>query len=258
MRAVFVADAHIKGADDPIQEELAAFFDELCIKDTPDRLVLLGDIFDFWMFTGEVYLKEYEMVLEALKLLSSKGVGIIYLEGNHDFRLKEYFTPTLGARVYADSGEMELDKRRFFLSHGDNMDMGIRYVLWRAFLRSSVAGFIARALPESTLWKIGTSLSGKSRSYSSARGNAIERHLLAFAKRRILHDDFDNVVMAHSHKPSVIAVTSAEKEGFYANPGSFAENGSYLVYEDGSFTLKRFELRTDQKKTPEYKRYTEV
>ena len=45
MNIVFVADAHLKGLDDPNQASLVEFFDGL---DGVDLLVILGDLFDCW------------------------------------------------------------------------------------------------------------------------------------------------------------------------------------------------------------------
>ena len=51
MRIVFIADSHAKGPDDPSQKQLSRFLEALS-NNPPERLVILGDLFDFWIGTS--------------------------------------------------------------------------------------------------------------------------------------------------------------------------------------------------------------
>ena len=51
MRALFLADAHLCKPDDPNYRALLAFLEEQCGQ--VDLLVLLGDIFEFWIGKDE-------------------------------------------------------------------------------------------------------------------------------------------------------------------------------------------------------------
>src|SRR3989304_2910437 len=82
MKAIFIADAHIRGLDDPKQNRLCSFLDSL--KDI-DRLFILGDVFDFWTRYSKVLEYHYSPLLARFRRLLENGTHIVYVEGNHDF-----------------------------------------------------------------------------------------------------------------------------------------------------------------------------
>ncbi|MBI5902857.1 MAG: UDP-2,3-diacylglucosamine diphosphatase [Deltaproteobacteria bacterium] len=234
MKIVFVADAHLKGASDPNLKSLADFLDGLGRVDT---LVVLGDLFDFWTGANEKVYKEYRIALESLMGLKKRGVNIIYLEGNHDFSMGEFFTKELGAGVHPGFFEWTLDGKRVLLAHGDTVSMTRGYALWRRFLRSPVFRFITRVAPPGFVWTTANLLSRKSRKYNQ-EGNIVEERLREFARERI-GSGFDTVILAHSHVAGVHKEEANGRKGAYANPGSWAGGGSYLVYEKGALKVAR-------------------
>lgn len=234
MKIVFVADAHLKGASDPNLKNLSAFLDGL---DRVDTLVALGDLFDFWAGANERVYKEYRDVLESLLRLKKRGVKIIYLEGNHDFSMGDFFTRELGASVHPGFFEWTLDGKRVLLAHGDTVSMTRGYALWRGFLRGPAVRLVTRVTPPGLVWKIANLLSRKSRKYNQ-KGNIVEERLREFARERI-GAGFDTVILAHSHVAGVHKEEANGRKGTYANPGSWAGDRSYLVYEKGALRVAR-------------------
>ncbi len=233
MKTVFIADGHLKGPDDPNSLALIKFLDSLKQVKT---LVVLGDLFDFWTGSNEVAKRNYKPVLDALLRLKQRGVQIIYLEGNHDFSMGRYFTDTLKALVHADSLELSIYGKRLYLSHGDTIFMTFGYRLWRAYLRSPLFKVMAWIARPKTVWNIAVGLSNKSRERAYVdKGNRTEARLREFAKGKIA-EGFDCAVLAHSHLPGVYK----EGKGVYANPGSWAGNMSYLVYDNGAFKVEKW------------------
>lgn len=230
MKLVFIADGHLKGLDDPNQRGLVRFLDAL--KDV-DTLVVLGDLFDFWTGFNDVVYYRYLPVLNSLLKLKERGISIVYLEGNHDFSMGDFFKGVLGASVYPDHCEMAVDGKKVFLSHGDTVYMSKGYSLWRGFLRSSVFSAISKIVTPGFVAGVAEGLSKKSREYG--KGAVIEDKLREFARKRI-EGGVDVVVLGHSHVPGVARIG----KGVYANPGSWADK-SYLVYTNGEFKAGRFE-----------------
>ncbi|MBZ0220909.1 MAG: UDP-2,3-diacylglucosamine diphosphatase [Candidatus Methylomirabilis sp.] len=236
MKTVFVADAHLKGEGDPHQASLVRFLDSV----EAERLAVLGDLFDFWTGSNRVAERVYKPVLEALLRLRERGVGIIYFEGNHDFSMGPFFTNELGAKVYPGMEEMAMDGKRFLVGHGDTVSMTAGYRLWRAYLRSPLFRATAIAATPRGVWAIAGMLSRKSRGNALRYGsseNITEARLKRFAIEEIA-GGFDAVVLGHSHEPGVHTIESGGRKGVYANPGSWAFRGTYLVYEKGEFSLK--------------------
>lgn len=235
MKLIILADAHLKGLDDPNQKGLVEFLDSLAGIDT---LVLLGDIFDFWTgcFKGYVY-PQYMPVLESLVRLRSRGINIIYLEGNHDFSMGAFFENNLGARVYPDFFEGDIDGVRMHLAHGDAIAGGFVHTFWRWFLRTGLLGFIARAAGPRFVWDVAMGMSTKSRTYS--RGyEKIEAKLKAFAQAKF-NAGVGAVILGHSHVAGVHTEVIDGRTVVYANPGSWASDRSYLFYEGGKFEVKK-------------------
>ncbi len=235
MKIVFVADAHLKGLDDPNQASLVKFLDSL---KGIDLLVVLGDLFDFWGGDNKVVRKHYRPTLDALLRLKERGIRILYLEGNHDFSMGKFFIKALEADVYYECVELDAgDEKKFFLAHGDLIAGGIGHAAWRQSLRSGLLRILMNAVGPWIVWKIATALSRKSREYGGKKD--VDAKLREFARRRIAAGS-DAVVLGHSHVPGVHKEDAEGRTGTYANPGSFAGAKSYLSYEKGEFRVKRW------------------
>ncbi len=234
MKIIFIADAHLKGEGERRETDLIAFLDSL---QEVDRLVILGDLFDFWTGGNKVAERRYAPVLKALEKLTRQGTSIIYVEGNHDFLMGPFFIETLKAHVIKEAEEVALDNKKFYLAHGDTVEMTEGYRRWRGFLRSPVYDALASAMPSSVVWNIAMHLSGRSRSYNT-KGPNLDSRLKEFAKTK-LAEGADFVVMAHSH----IAGVHKIKTGTYANPGGWEGERTYLEYEDGKIRVKKYRGR---------------
>ncbi|MFZ3073151.1 MAG: UDP-2,3-diacylglucosamine diphosphatase, partial [Thermodesulfobacteriota bacterium] len=193
MRLVFIADSHAKGPDDPSQKQLSRFLEELS-DNPPKRLVILGDLFDFWIGTSGLVYYRYLPVLTPLVKLRKLGTEITYLEGNHDFSLGPFFTEFLGAEVHPDSTELSIDGKRIFLSHGDIVDRSIRHRIWRWFLRSPFVKALVTMLPAWVLFRMASALSRKSRTYRECAPQ-VEKALKDFATE-LAKSNYDGCVMA--------------------------------------------------------------
>lgn len=239
MRMVFIADGHLKGLNDPNQGALVRFLDSL----KADTLAVMGDLFDFWTGSNSVATAQYAPVLDALLRLKKRGTKIMYFEGNHDFSMGPFFTNDLEAKVFEGLSEIRLGKNRFVLGHGDTVSMSTGYRLWRAYLRSPVFRVMAAIATPPAVWAIANRLSKKSRKRSyPVKENMTELRLRDFARDEIgMGADF--VVLGHSHESGVTRLESAGREGIYANPGSWAKDKSYLVFDGKSFVIERWRER---------------
>lgn len=236
MRMVFIADAHLKGLGDPNQAALVEFLDSI----DSGTLVVLGDLFDFWAGSNFVAFREYAPALEAFERLKKRGVKIMYFEGNHDFSMGPFFTEKLSARVFDRLAELEIGKKKLLIGHGDTVAMSFGYRLWRAYLRSPLFRLTASVVGSKGVWAIAGKLSKKSRkaAYLSSE-NFVEKRLREFAGGRI-GEGADFVALGHSHEPGVSALESAGRKGVYANPGSWARDKSYLVFDGRSFGVRKW------------------
>jgi UDP-2,3-diacylglucosamine hydrolase len=133
MALYIFSDAHLGADSDETearkQEKLAALFD--LIKADGDRLVILGDLFDFWFEYKHAIPKDHHRVLCMLDTLIRHGVQIDYVSGNHDFWMGDFFSREMGIVLHRDSHNLEYDGKRLHLIHGDGLakaDRGYRFL----------------------------------------------------------------------------------------------------------------------------------
>ncbi len=235
MKIIFIGDAHINGLGDPGMAPLCSFIDSLWPINT---LVIMGDLFDVWTGTNKVTMHEYGPLLQRLRVLKCKGTRIIYLEGNHDFSMGHFFTGDLMADVYPENHTLEIDGKKLYLSHGDTVRMSASDKLWRAFLRSALFTIISKLLGPRKVWQIAKKLSNKSRYYGAKK--EVESAIKEFATKKLM-DGYDGVVFGHSHVGGVLEEATGPGTGFYANPGGWVNERSYLIYEEGKLRMEKFD-----------------
>jgi len=130
--ALFVADAHYPHHGDSFLTLLQKIESKEL---NPSQLFLMGDIFDL-LFGYNDYIQTFSKpVIELLQKLSSE-LEIIYLEGNHDFCLKELF-PNIS--VYSRKEQpvhYKLGKEDVYLAHGDKYTAGAIFNLYSTLLRT--------------------------------------------------------------------------------------------------------------------------
>ena len=129
--ALFIADAHYPHHGEEFLTLLKKIQNNTI--QTP-QLFLMGDIFDL-LFGYNDYIQTFSK--EAIKLLQelSKTIEIVYIEGNHDFCLKEIF-PNI--KVYSREEQpihYTLKGQDLYLSHGDRYERGFVYNLYTKILR---------------------------------------------------------------------------------------------------------------------------
>ena len=86
---------------------LFSLFDK--IKKDNGSLVIGGDFFDFWFDYGHGNLLGYEDILDKLHELSSSGIDIHYVLGNHDYWDFGYFKEKFNAKVYRNNLEFSIN-----------------------------------------------------------------------------------------------------------------------------------------------------
>lgn len=229
--AIFVADAHYAPWRPAFLDFLRGV--ESGEIETP-QLILMGDVFD--LLFGDV---DATLTLnhEAIALLNrlAERMDILYLEGNHDFRLGTVF-PDI--RVVPRQGQpfrAEYKEQTVSLSHGDTR-MGFGYELYTAFIRNSV---ILKVLNRLDQWK----------------NNFIVKRLMVAMERKyhckpienfsqLIHNrldesgmgDADIIIEGHFHQNSSFELSGKR----YINLGAFACNERYYAVQSpqNSMVLK--------------------
>jgi UDP-2,3-diacylglucosamine hydrolase len=234
-KTYFFSDAHL-GLGSPEEDRqkelrLIRFLD--CIQKDAEQIFIVGDLFDYWFEYRTVVPKKYFRLFSKLAAITERGIRVVFIAGNHDFWVKDYFVVELGMEISLHPIETEIGGKRFLIHHGDGLlkdDLG--YKILKKILRNRLNIFLFSLIhPDITGW-IARWSSRTSRHYTSGRtyeGNG----MMEFAAGKLL-DGFDFVVMGHNH----IASRQKIGTGVYVNLGDWILENTYAVYDSRKLELK--------------------
>ncbi len=242
----FFSDAHL-GLGSPAKsrerERTVVRFLETVGASGAESLWIVGDLFDYWFDYRTVIPAEFVRAIGALAALVDAGIPVEYVIGNHDFGHYRFFEQHLGVTLHGGDVERQLAGRRVYISHGDGKafnDTG--YLILKRVLRSPVSNALWRILHPDLGIGIAAWASRRSRAHTEQKNYRGERDgegdgLQAFARDRIERDGFDVVVMGHNHRPTRMEFDG----GVYFNLGTWLSDRSYLVMDETTMQLRRFE-----------------
>ena len=234
MKALFIADAHLRQPQDDNYRKLLAFLDQ---HQDLDGLFLLGDIFEFWLGYQQVVFSAYVPLLEKLRQFSASGTKIYFVEGNHDFNIGPYFTETLNCTLITEQQLINWDGKGLLLSHGDLLNPSNGYKRVRAFWRSWPVRFLSRVIHPDLVWTFAIWLCNLSRQKKNADCNWDPSSLLEPYADSTPAKAADVVICGHFHRPlhkeyhgkQLIAV------------GDWINQFSYVEMIDGKPELKQYQ-----------------
>ncbi len=234
MKTVFISDAHIKSRNDTSYDYLLRFFD--FIKNDTDQLFIVGDFFDFWFCGEDSLYPDFRPMVDKIIALNKGGVKVSFFEGNHDFFLTDFFERHK-IKVFPEDTTLFLDGKRVFVSHGDMASESRRsYHLLRKMLRSGAFYNFQRIVPAPLMWKISRMASKMSRRHFSRPPKGIADGMRIFSEKKF-DDGYDAVVLGHCHQPLLEQHVNDGKTKTFATLGDWISHFSYLVCDDGEFSL---------------------
>jgi UDP-2,3-diacylglucosamine pyrophosphatase LpxH len=192
-----------------------------------DRLILVGDIIDGWLFKkyGTFTYDHTKVIRKLLKI--SKNKQIIWISGNHDEFLRKYTPLDLGNIKIVD----EFIENDIWFCHGDKFD-GIVKMHWLGVLGS--LGYDLAIILDRFLKKLGhkRSLSKYLKTKVKAAISFMvdfENEMVRQAKKRNCH----TVVCGHIHTPTDKMIGDIR----YINTGDWIENTSCVFYKSDTEEL---------------------
>ncbi len=203
-----------------------------------DWLILNGDIFDLWFDWKYTIIKAYFPVLKILADIREKGCRIVYISGNHDFWFNDFFPVQMQIELHQDAFVLETDKKKIFFTHGDlHTTNDAKYKLLRQIIRLPFTKKLFSIIHPDWALALGKTLSRSSRlKRVSHRIEGLKKAGLEDYARSLLND-YDYVIMGHTHEPCVIPM----EKGVYANSGDWLVNHTYVKIIDGVLELCTFE-----------------
>jgi UDP-2,3-diacylglucosamine hydrolase len=240
MRICVISDLHYKFATpnpEDVEQNARALAFLRTLPGHYDWLILNGDIFDLWYDWKYTIIKAYFPVLKILADIREKGCKIVYISGNHDFWFNDFFPEQLQVELYQDAFVLETDRRKIYFTHGDlHTTNDSRYKFLRRVIRLPFTKKLFHIIHPDLSLAIGRAMSRSSRerkippTLQQQKKEGLESYAAS------LLNDYDFVVMGHTHEPCVIPMG----KGTYANCGDWLVNHSYVTILDGKLELRRF------------------
>src|SRR5215469_10263111 len=236
MARLFVSDVHLDAAAPQATEQFLAFLGAEAAR--AEALYILGDLFEAWVGDDDRE-PANTAVCQALRALTSGGVACFALHGNRDFLLGTGFCERSGCRLLNDPVLAELDGERVLVTHGDALCTDDHaYQELRSIVREPAWQRRFLALPRAHRELLANEARAGSRRHTArtvpnimdVNTSAVVAAFRAARTRRMIH--------GHTHRPGV---HDLEVDGLSAQRivlGAWYEQGSYLVYEGGSYELR--------------------
>lgn len=237
MRIIFFSDVHL-GAFDEYNNRRKKFLDFLESEAAlADRIVINGDLFDFWFEYRQAIPRGLTDVLSHLYLLSRKGIEIHYVPGNHDFWMCDFFQQELGIILHSEIYDFTSHGKKIHVFHGDGIagnDVGYR--IMKKIFRFRPNIWLYRWLHPDLGIPLAKSISHTSRMSSRNKELLDESDYRNYALKKG-QEGFQIVILGHRHVPVMENLGSV----LYINLGDWIEHFSYAVFQDGEIVLKRYQ-----------------
>ena len=225
---VIVGDAHLGSADLRDEEAFHEFLD--AVPSIGSRLIIMGDIFDFWFEYNAVIPRRPFRTLTKLAVLKEKGVEIISFGGNHDRWGGTFITDDMGIPFHPDGADLVLAGRKAWVHHGDGLaEQKLGGKLIHRITRSRITQSVFKALHPDFGFRLADRLSNglaetnKTEAAQESAAQAQERYV-----RTLMHEKTDAslVVLAHTHKQRAVEI---EPGRWYLNAGQWMVDRHYAV-----------------------------
>ncbi len=212
----------------------------------PKTVVLNGDIIDIWQFSKRYWPKSHMKVVKHIMGWMGKGVKIYYVTGNHDEMLRKFVGFKIGSLQVVNKVVLPLadDKKAWFF-HGDIFDVTMQHSKWLAKLGAIgydtliVINMFANFISEKIFKRGKLSLSKKIKNSVKSAVKFIN-NFEATAAEIGISNKYDYVVCGHIHQPEMREITNQHGSIIYLNSGDWIENLTSLEYNDGQWTIYKY------------------
>jgi UDP-2,3-diacylglucosamine pyrophosphatase LpxH len=245
-RTLFLSDVHL-GTRSCQADALLEFLRD----HDADTIYLVGDIIDGWALKGGWYWPQsHNDVVQKILRKGRKGARIVYLPGNHDEFLREYYGTHFGGIEVQETAIHETaDGKRYLVLHGDQFDFVIRHARWLAHLGDFAydVAIVLNRLASGVRRRIGLpywSLSAWAKLKVKNAVNVISRFEDALIKEaeRV---SAQGVICGHIHH-----AISREMDGVhYLNTGDWVESCTAIVeHHDGRLEIIPWMTRQEERR----------
>jgi UDP-2,3-diacylglucosamine hydrolase len=210
--------------------------------DEYDRIICLGDLFDFWFEYQHVIFSDFFDVLRVFADLHDAGVELHLICGNHDFWAGRFLKDELGFQVHPNTVTLPFGDKRGLLVHGDGINpKDTSYRFYKCIARNPFVVWAFRQLHPDWAMGLARAVSHSSRTLRTREepeygpeANALSE----FAQGVFERGEADIVFCGHSHAPMIQKIEVPNGSGLYINSGDMITSGSHVIWDGNQFHLE--------------------
>lgn len=250
MKFAAISDVHVKTHGDPAEDLLLKFLRNPDVQSS-DVILLLGDIFDLMIGPHVQYFTRFQNYFNEIKFLVKSGKKICYVEGNHDFHIKNLYekffkyNPDLNKNLFVLSSEFEFvdSGKKIYFAHGDDIELNNpNYRLFKSIVTSSPLTFYANHLmPHFLIKSVGEFSSRQSRKRNNKRYQSdsdllpVKNNFRESIEFYYKKNPCDIYVLGHSHVKDLYESVN----GFtYVNNGYAQHTKTYISIDNGNISFR--------------------
>jgi len=242
-KTLIFSDIHLKSIEDDIkrQKEFSSFLLSLPISEY-DRMICLGDLFDFWFEYRSVIFSGFFDALHSFALMRDAGIAMHLVCGNHDFWAGRFLQGELGFNIHPGGCGLPFGEKQALLRHGDGLNPSdFAYRAYKRFARNPLVVGAFRMIHPDLAMMIARKVSHGSRSLlgvPNPEEGSEAKALRAYAQGVLGRGEADIVMCGHAHAPVIERHPSPRGEGLYINTGDWVAHRSYVVWDGQDFHLR--------------------
>lgn len=169
-----------------------------------DALFILGDLFEVWVGDDTALQPGFTADCAAVLQAAARRMPVFIMHGNRDFLIGDGMMRSCGATLLSDPTVLVFERRRWVLTHGDELCLAdTDYIRFRAQVRSQAwqREFLAKPLAERQA--IGRELRAQSEARKRAAGGVEYADVdEAFALAWLDAADAQTMIHGHTHRPA--------------------------------------------------------
>lgn len=226
-----VSDVHLGAVSRETEEAFRRWL--LHVRRSGSRLIINGDLFDFWFEYRSVVLARHVRVLAMLADLVESGVPVLLMGGNHDWWGGDFLRSDIGIDFHQKPARIQVNGKSVLVAHGDGLGTGdLGYRMLRLVLRGRITRWLFRWIHPDLGVRLADRVSSTRNEIASgaAENGGRTAFLSGWATERLERDPtLDIVALGHGHRPVVTEVAPGR---FYVNSGDWVHHRSYVTIGD--------------------------
>ena len=223
--AVFISDVHY--SKNYRKEAFEDFLAEM-EKKLPPQIIFFGDVFELLFGKVDYTISQNIQIISKINNLAKK-IEIIYLEGNHDFNLKNIFQNILIIPNHRQPVKTVFDDEVFLLAHGD-IYISKSFAIYRRLIQSTfiltIFNIFDKLIGNLIIKKLDLLQKKKAKCFKAFQFEKVAKNRIDIFLNN--YNNFNYIVEGHFHQNYKITYKNIN----YLNLPAFGCNKKYYILEN--------------------------